>query len=169
MNLHLSVIHDGASYDARRHAAARHVEGTSDRAEYLKTIRDICKAQAQHERQAFGTKYKAADISAAAELVAEYMIEDRHEMILSQYDGGTIRADIRRWWDKANGNSYFSVRVRVGACWFKIPRQDGYGTQPEWETLYALQSMGIVSKGVRTPGECNIEFHDRGYGLKRDM
>lgn len=169
MNLHLSVIRDGTSYQARRHAAARHVEGTSDKAEYLKTIRDICNTQAQHERAEFGTKYKPTEITQAAKLVADYMADDRHEEIASQYDSSTIRADMRRWWDKVNGNSYFSVRVRVGQCWFKVPMQYGSGSQPEWETLYALQEMGIVSRDVKSPGDCNIEFIDFGYGLKGSL
>lgn len=180
-NLHLSVINDSNSYNRRKHAALAHIEGALSQERYRSTIRDICRAQAQVERVAFGVITPAADLKAATLAVCEYDI--RHAWELFQLaPNATIIAHIRRWFDRVNGNSYFTALVTV-PCEdgvkrsFLLPFQYGYGSHPEytvWEDCIAhgiLPDPGRHENGSRKgrPSQAPIHFVDSGYGRKRDL
>jgi hypothetical protein len=173
--LYISTIHDGATYDARKHCAAKYREGYYSQEAYLKEIRAIVSAQASTERAQFKTTYKASDITSAARLVADYMTDHDAELLRDRYDSSKpILANIRRWFDSINGNSYFSVRVQVptaaGYSVVYIPFKSGYGSHPEWETMRKLQALEILPTADDRhdyPGAFPIEFTDSGYGLKR--
>ncbi len=61
----------------------------------------------------------------------------------------TIDINARTWFDKVNGNSYFSAIVVVNygmptAKEFKLPFQYGYGSQYEQEAKQALIDNSIL-------------------------
>ena len=56
----------------------------------------------------------------------------------------SIRVTAKEWFDKANGNSYFSAKVTIdGPLGYSktltVPFQYGYGTQYEVESFRAIQ------------------------------
>ena len=56
----------------------------------------------------------------------------------------SIFVDGREWFDKVNGNSYFSARVFVdGVEVARIPFQYGYGSAYESAAAWALQHLGF--------------------------
>jgi hypothetical protein len=169
--LALSVNHDSASYDARLHAARKLLQGYYKPAEFMRDIRAICALKARDERAAFRVKIKPADITTQAREVADYALNHAREMIRDGYTGGRCHATIRRWWDKTNGNSYFSVTVRIpqlsGFTLFYVPYQYGYGSQPEWETVSELVSLGLFKRAEHhSPGSYPVDFEDQGYMQK---
>jgi len=171
--LALSVINDPASYDARRHAARKMLEGYFDRDAYRRDIRALCALKARDERATFGVKIKPADITAQAREVADYMLAHERETIAAHYPAGArCHAIIRRWWDKTNGVSYFTVTVRVpqdggGFTLVKVPFQSGYGSHPEWVTARALVELGLFPAATPdSPRMYPIDFEDQGYMAK---
>ncbi len=169
--LALSVNHDGASYDARLHAARKLLQGYHKPAEFMRDIRAICALKARDERARFSVKIKPADITAQAREVADYALNHAREMIRDNYTGERCHATIRRWWNKANGNSYFSVTVRIpqpsGFTIFYLPFQYGYGSQPEWETTSALLGLGLFHKSEdHRIASYPVDFEDQGYMQK---
>ena len=169
--LALSVNHDGASYDARLHAARKLLQGYYKPEEFMRDIRAICALKARDERAAFRVKIKPADITTQAREVADYAINHAREMIRDGYTGERCLASIRRWWDGANGNSYFSVTVRIpqpsGFTLFYVPFQYGNDSQPEWETVLQLVSLGLFERAEHhSPGSYPIDFEDQGYMQK---
>jgi len=171
--LAISVINDPLTYEARKHAARKMIEGYYDRDAYRRTIRAITNDKARAERAAFNVKIKPAEITAQAAEVADYALTHERECIAQGYDKTQrIGASIRRWWDDANGNSYFSVWIRIpqidgGFSTVKVPYQYGRDSHPEWETVRALVELGIFEEGTRLPRECPIDFDDQGY-MKRN-
>jgi hypothetical protein len=172
--LALSVINDPASYDARRHAASKLLQGYHGRAEFASAIRAICNDKARAERVQFGVKIKAADITAQAGEVAENALSHARDTIRAHYTGERCHAVIRRWWDKANGNSYYSVSIRIpqdggGFTLYKVPFDYGYGSHPEWETITALVGLGLFERAEHdAPGSYPVDFEDQGY-MKKGM
>ena len=173
--LSLSVIHDGASYEARKHAARKLFEGYHDRPAYFRDIRAICALKARDERASFGVKIKPADITAQAREVADYMETYTREAISTGYTGAQCIATIRRWFDKVNGNSYFVAWVRIpqsngGYARVKVPYQYGSGSHPEWETVRHLKRLGLFSEiEGDTPSMFPIVFEDQGYMPRRTL
>ena len=170
--LSLSVLNDAACYDAMRHAAAKLLQGYYDRDNFRREIRSICNEKARAERSALGIKIKPAEITAQSREVADNALAHARDMLAFNYDGGRCLASIRRWWDKANGNSYFSVTVRIpqtngGFTLFKIPFDYGYGSHPEWETVRALIDLGLFPRAEQhSPGNYPVDFDDQGYMQK---
>lgn len=174
--LHLSVINDSATYSVRKHAARKFSEGYYQHSDYLREIRGMCVDKAREERAAFKTRIPVRDVTAAANLVAEYMREHDREMLRDQYNPAVpVLAFIRRWWDATNGNSYFSVRIQfpqldVSHRAIVLPMRYGYGTTPEWETINALVDMGLLDEvQPHSPRSYPVDFVDEGYGRKRDL
>lgn len=176
--LALAVINDGDSYRARCHAAAKLIEGYYDAKAYAREVRAIVAAEAQRERAKFGAKFPAAVIRDATAQVCDYMREHRAECIAQAYQESRERlivATVRRWFDKANGNSYFVCYARIpqgdGVTHVKVPFQYGYGSHPEWETIRALKALGILpDRGTDSPGSYQeVTFVDCGYMPKRDL
>lgn len=61
----------------------------------------------------------------------------------------TIDVNAKEWFDRVNGNSYFSARVTVNLGMederiIVVPFQYGYGSQYEYSAFAALQSNGII-------------------------
>lgn len=61
----------------------------------------------------------------------------------------TIDVNAKEWFDRVNGNSYFSARVTVNLGMedertIAVPFQYGYGSQYEYSAFAALQSNGII-------------------------
>ena len=178
-DLFLTTINNGETYDRRKHAASKYIQGYHDREAYRREIRDIVNDTAKASRAQFGSKYKPQDITAAALETADYMHDHARELLRDQYDSSRpIYAKIKRWFDKPNGNSYFSVMVEIpqntsrGHTLFYIPFQYGYGSQPEWETTQELIQLGLFEQLDRTthsPSAYPIKFTDAGYMRKRDL
>lgn len=59
----------------------------------------------------------------------------------------SIHLSVRRWRDKTYGNSYFSARVYAdGQEVARLPFQYGYGSQPEFEAMAALNAPADGSR-----------------------
>ena len=91
-----------------------------------------------------------------------------------------FNAEIVRWFDKVNGNSYFAARgtlIREGQddVVFTLPFQYGYGSHPEWCLAEELkkhvdlpnQDIKALSYLCRENG-IRLILNDHGYGKKRD-
>ncbi len=177
-DLFLTSIHNGSTYPMRKHAATKMVQGYYSSEDFVSECRFIIDDEAKASRAKFGSKYKAKDITEAAGELAAYMVAHVRECIAGEYDATRpVLAAISRWFDKAAGNSYFSVMVQVpqnGGHYtlYKIRTQYGYGSQPEWETINELIGLGLFEHKGRTghqPSAYPVEFTDRGYMLKRDL
>jgi hypothetical protein len=62
----------------------------------------------------------------------------------------TIDVNAREWFDKANGNSYFSAIITINygmksAKIIKLPFQYGYGDHYRDMAFKALQEFGVIS------------------------
>lgn len=65
----------------------------------------------------------------------------------------TIDVNALSWFDKVNGNSYFSARVTLNygtpsEVSHSLPFQYGYGDQYRYEALSVLVDKGYLIKGV---------------------
>lgn len=173
--LALSVMNDAASYEARKHAARKYLEGFSDLTEYRRDIRAICALKARDERASFGVKIKPAEITAQAREVADSMLTHERETIAANYTGTQCLARIRRWWDKTNGVSYFVVWIKIpqtngGFATVKVPFQNGYGSHPEWTACRALKDLGLFPDVAEdAPRFFPVDFEDQGYMPRRTL
>lgn len=174
-NLVLSVLNDGMVYDERIHAAKRMLQGTGP----IRSFREIANAEAQKQRQHFGAKFKPQEITEAAKIIQEESINDALELIRGKYEEEvkpTITAYCRRWFDKVNGNSYFSVSIEIAYNSINIPMQ--YGSQWQYEVIDLLEKYGFIPKipyyenGNKNCGyisEYPIHWEEQGYMLKKQM
>jgi hypothetical protein len=80
----------------------------------------------------------------------------------------TIDVIGKEWWDKVNGNSYFSARIVIDygiatALGYCIPFQCGYENQYEAAALDLLITWGFIRRGhVTLRGACD----DQGIILR---
>lgn len=155
-NLILSVLNDGAIYETRKHSGFALLVGINTALSFS----ELVNAEAKKQRLT-GSKFSAYDIKEAKLLIIKETIKHCLELIKENYNGETIQANSRRWWDKVNGNSYFSVNIKIGKYAINLPFQYGYGSQPESEVFKLLELINIKSD--------NINFIDKGFMLKRDM
>lgn len=168
-NLVLSVLNDGAIYQDRLHCGFALMQGSTHRASF----RDLVTNEARKQR-GIGCKFKAAEISDAAKIVQSMTIEHCLELIRDGYNPcRLILANGRKWRDNINGNTYFSVWVRIpcGNDSYKsltIPFQYGYGDQWTHETLQVLSRVLSISMPTR-PSEANVAWNFDGVMRKRDM
>ncbi len=70
----------------------------------------------------------------------------------------TIDIQAREWFDKVNGNSYFSAQVTINYAMpdeltIYLPFQYGYGSQFEWASRAALISANIFTDNNYSIGE----------------
>lgn len=180
-NLHLSVINSATSYNQRKHAALATISGAWSQDRHRATVRDICRTQAQIEKAVFGATTTSANLKAATLAVCEHDTNEAWELFRLA-PNATIRAQIRRWFDNVNGNSYFTALVTV-PCednverTFLVPYQYGYGSHPE-HTVWGdcirygiLPDPGRYENGNRMGmvSQSGIDFLDYGYGLKRHL
>lgn len=170
-NLILSVMNDGNLYQSRIDAAKRILEGI----EPHKSFREIANDK---QRIDFNLKFKPQEITEAGRIIQELTISNILEDMAASYDPSqNIYAIVRRWFDKANDNSYFSCRVTIPLeerkrISFVIPFQYGYGSQPESEIIDTLFRLNIM-KGLNSmkekkdySREYNIILDDQGYMRK---
>lgn len=183
-NLILSVLNDGKAYDARKHA----IKGLLVGANPNPSIMDIVKNEASNQRKT-GSTFKPCEVSEAVKIVQADTMQHVFECIAGDYDKTKpIRATARRWFDKVNGNSYFSVCIQIPVTssayqvQINIPMQYGYGNQWQYETLETLVKIGVLppfetyDNGNKKYGYLSeyetkhiIYWTDSGYGLKRDL
>ena len=93
----------------------------------------------------------------------------------------TIDINARTWFDKVNGNSYFSAIVVVNygtpeAKEVKLPFQYGYGSQYEQEAKQVLVDAGLIApngyQGLYTYCQDNgiiLRSHNQKNCLKREV
>jgi len=180
-NLVLSVLKDDKVYDERIHAAKRLLQGQDP----IRSFRDIITSEANNQRQHFGDKFKPQEITEAAKIIQKESINNALELIRDKYEAEgkpTIAAYCRRWFDKVNGNSYFSVNLIIAGNAINIPFQYGYGSQWQYEVIDLLEKYGFIPKipyyenGNKNYGRMSdyeregiIHWEDQRYGLKRQM
>lgn len=185
-NLVLPVMNDGAVYETRKKIARAALRGASYNGQ---TMRALCEAEAQKQRKD-GGKFKAADISEAARIVMHSTMRDQLENILHSWRDAAgdnkISAYRRGWFDRINGNTYFSVLLVIpqadgGNAHLTIPMEYGYGDQWKYESLRTLEALGFISIPCRANGDKDFGFlssyensgfiawTDEGDGRKRDM
>lgn len=81
----------------------------------------------------------------------------------------TIDIQAREWFDKINGNSYFSgvITLNYGQKderTIKMPFQYGYGSQYEQEARNILTSEGLIDKGIYL-----YELRDKGVIIRQNI
>lgn len=65
----------------------------------------------------------------------------------------TLDINAREWFDKINGNSYFSVQIIVDYDLptyqkYFLPFQYGYGDSFQWQSLKHLKELGLVADNI---------------------
>ena len=65
----------------------------------------------------------------------------------------TLDINAKEWFDKVNGNSYFSAQIIIDYDLptyqkYFLPFQYGYGDSYQWQSLKHLQKIGIVSNDI---------------------
>lgn len=76
----------------------------------------------------------------------------------------------KEWYDRINGNSYFSARIMDGSGTViaTLPFQYGYGSQFEHEAKQVMVGMGLVDSSL-FPREIFNTMHKHDRCLKRDV
>ena len=167
-SLILSVMNDGSIYNQRIDAGKRSLQGLHP----IIGFREMAESEASRQRRSFGLKFKPQEITEAGKIIQEQTVKSILEDMAASYDPShKINAIVRRWFDKVNGNSYFSCFVTVPVrdrknLSFVIPFQYGYGSQPETETIQALFKIGVLKEKKDYFREYNIDFQDQGYTKK---
>ena len=165
-NLVISVLTDGSVYEDRKHCGFAMLQGANHRLSFA----DLVKSEANKQRREFGSKFQAKHISEAIKLLQAQTIGDCLEIIAGEWSGQYISATCRRWWDKVNGNSYFSVHL-------SIPRENGwrslnipfqYGSHWEDVTVDTLRIIGLDLPKANYNSELPIYFIDEKWCNKRD-
>jgi len=89
----------------------------------------------------------------------------------------TIDIQAKEWFDKVNGNSYFSAKVTVNYGMeneqsFNLPFQYGYGSQYEQESFSELKKRGLINvtytHSLREQGVIVRSYIQKNC-LKRDL
>lgn len=169
-NLVLSVINDGGVYQDRLHCAWAELQGKSHRLSF----RDLANNEAIKQRTQ-GCKFKPQEITEAGKIIRKETINGCLEMLRDDWNGENIAVIVRRWFDKANGNSYWAAKVSIptnGGIWRQlvIPFQYGYGNQPEHDCCKVLEKLGFFKlSDVDYIRELPIEFEDQGYMNKNRL
>jgi len=167
-NLILSVIDDVNVYQSSIDAAKRMLEGIDP----IKSFRDLANDEAKKQRQKFSAKFKQQEITEAGRIIQSLTLNSILEDMAALYDPAqNIYAVIHRWFDKVNGNSYFSCRVTVPLTEgkrisFVISLQYGHGSQPQSEIIETLSRLNILKEKKDYFREYNITIDDRGYMRK---
>ncbi len=68
----------------------------------------------------------------------------------------TIDVNAKEWFDRVNGNSYFSGQITINfgtpaAQTLYMPFQYGYGSQYEYAAIDTLRKAGLANTDDRTP------------------
>lgn len=90
-----------------------------------------------------------------------------------QREANLIDIDCTEWFDKTNGNTYFSAWVLFKGENYFLPFQYGYGSHAEEMALKMLSEKGLLPDEWRRyvlSSEYNINIKTTKYeGLKREM
>jgi hypothetical protein len=180
-NLVLSVMNDSSTYQERMYIALRILKGR----ESILSYRDIAQIEAQQQRAYFGSKFKPQHITEAGKIIQEQSIESYIDTIRDHWNNQEkenhkpIVAYCRRWFDKINGNSYYSVSLDIDGHIINIPMSYGSGSQWQYDVLDLLEKLQIIAplpvypNGNKDYGYLSdydfIRWIDQGYGLKKDM
>lgn len=86
----------------------------------------------------------------------------------------SVFIEARSWFDKANGNSYYSARVWVnGRVVGQLPFSYGYGEQYRYDSLRALKTVGFLKDEngwyVAPDGSPVVIYASNSWHLKRDL
>lgn len=90
----------------------------------------------------------------------------------------TLDINARSWFDKINGNSYFSGQIVINYGLenekrFFMPFQYGYGDQYIWEALSTLKRENILPEYIVTPHQLQeagtIIRYNKQKALKREL
>jgi hypothetical protein len=89
----------------------------------------------------------------------------------------SLFVEAREWFDKVNGNSYFSARVWVdGEVITVLPFQYGYGNQNEYEAQKKLLELGYLPQEGKNRGLWSIAeelgfdyYHSKSFTTKKEM
>lgn len=70
----------------------------------------------------------------------------------------TLDINAKEWFDKVNGNSYFSAQIVIDYDLptykkYFLPFQYGYGDSFQWQSLKHLQKMGEVANNIAYLGQ----------------
>ena len=77
--------------------------------------------------------------------------------------GRSLFIEGREWFDKVNGNSYFSARIWVdGGQVAILPFQYGYGSQFEYEAQKKLLELGYLPQEGKNRGMWSIA-NEQGF------
>jgi len=168
-NLILSVINNGEVYKDRLHCGFALLQGATHRISFL----DVTRSEAAKQRLC-GSRFTSSHIKEASGIIQALTLEECKESYLNDWNANKqIIVQGRKWFDKVNGNTYFSCLVQVpteqGFKSFNIPRQYGYGEQWQFESVVVLRKLGFFKEDSRQRWELPIIFSDRGFMLKRDM
>jgi len=168
-NLVLSVMNNGDVYRNRLHCGFALLQGASYAGA---TFLSITQDEATKQRME-GSKFTAGHIKQAQGIIQALTLEECKESYLNDWNGEHIIVTGRKWFDKVNGNTYFSCYVQVpteqGFKSFNIPFQYGYGEQWQFEAVKVLKIMGFFAGDTRARWELPIVFSDQGNMLKRCM
>jgi len=79
----------------------------------------------------------------------------------------SIAITAKEWFDKVNGNSYFSASIQVnGEHVHTLPFQYGYGSQYEWEANRWLAENGYINNPRNDNGiEENLSIYCRDHDI----
>ena len=78
----------------------------------------------------------------------------------------------KEWFDKVNGNSYFSCRIESTNdkdFLVKLPFQYGYGDSARYEAVKHLQAQNLITNATSFPSELPIHYTMIEKCLKRDV
>lgn len=179
--LFLVAINNGDTYEARCHAAAKFVQGYYDKEGFRKEIGQIVRKEAVEYRKIFKVSFSTEEKQDTIKEVMEYTVNHHFETMLSNQDKNkNVEVTIRRWRDKTDENSYFSLTYIIrfnGGKYGMIysPMEYGSGSHPEWTAWNFLQEKGFIpdtgkyENGVKkgSPSDSPISFFDYGYILKK--
>jgi hypothetical protein len=93
---------------------------------------------------------------------------------MKQTELKTIDINAKEWFDKANGNSYFSANICLNYGMpdqenIYLPYQYGYGNHYEYEAAVELDKLGYISLEKYNNGSCEAlwQYCDRKGIIKR--
>jgi hypothetical protein len=168
-NLVLCVMNTGETYNDRLHCGYAMLQGSTHRVSF----RDQVMAEANRQRAQMGCKFSASAIVEATEIVQAQTIEHCIESIRESWNGENIELHGRKWFDKVNGNTYFSARIVIptvnGIRWFSVPYQYGYGDHWVHECRAVLKRVGFDGIADGYLSDKPISTHFEGAMLKRQM
>lgn len=90
----------------------------------------------------------------------------------------TLDINAKEWFDKVNGNSYFSAQIVIDYDLptykkYFLPFQYGYGDSFQWKSLKHLQEIGEITNNIGYLGQLRdngvIIRTSKRNALKRDL